>query len=114
MRLFTYGALALIALLLAWGMSEGATFSFENRGDKTIVMTLYWLDHNIDSHFGPVAMMCSELKSGGRFDGSSSYMGHYFNVHVYNTDTNYVKPVLIKNMEDHTDVIWSGEGVKLE
>jgi hypothetical protein len=115
-RLTPYIAAAILLWLFVLGLriANGATFTLENRGSENIVMTLWWVDHNIDDQFGPAPVMCADLEPAGTFIGSSSYEGHRFAVHAYNNDNDVLIEFYVSNVLDHNLMVWDGERIKIE
>jgi hypothetical protein len=55
-----------------------ALFSFVNNSSETVVMRLFWYDHNIKDFPVPAEFFVADVESNGRVDGIYNYNGTAF------------------------------------
>jgi hypothetical protein len=102
-----------MCILFIWGIGESATFTFENRGDRTAVYMLWWLDHDFGG-FYPANMAGGEVNPGATRGPMSDYPGEKWMVFFGYAYEEHSEVLLEVQNGMHVHFIWDGERIIIE
>ena len=102
-----------IWLLVLAGLANGATFSFENRGNKTATYILNWCDHPFPT-WACANVAAGDLDVGVSRATSYDIPGRVFEVKFFNKYGNVVIDYFLFDVNNHAHVVWDGRDFGVE